>query len=186
MLRIKSKTALEYDGQQVKLGGDELPSFLMANLSSDVEIDEGVTLAELLNLFFCLEQFIYDYTSNEYYVVSTVLNATKLAVHNQYTAILARREMIISMNNEVIMPIMVDFAEESNQKRYSMLRDLPIKIDTNLQVKSYEGQVIFKDLIQPFSLLDVVVFVFEELYYNVSNMTVDGLQAEMLNPDQES
>jgi len=102
MLKIKPNNVLEFDGQTVKLGGDELPSFLLANLSEKTFIDPGVTVAEIMNLMFHIKDFIENYTCEDYYVVNTVYSAMDMSFFQDVSNITVRREIVVSHENEVI------------------------------------------------------------------------------------
>lgn len=173
MLKIKPNNVLEFEGQAVKLGGDELPGFLLANLSEHISIDPGVTVAEMMNLFFHIKDFIESYTCEDYYVVNTVYSAMDMSYFKPVSMITARREMVVSHENDVIHPLFAEFSLEKGAQANKMFRDLTLSIDTKFSVKNHDGAIVLSDLNQNFSFLELIAFFFEELYYTATSKSED-------------
>lgn len=186
MLRIKPNNVLEFEGQIVKLGGDELPSFLLANLSQDIDIDPGVTVAEIMNLTFHVKDFIENYTCEDYYVVNSVYSAMDMSYFKPVSKITARREMVISHENDAINPMFADFSLSESGEAKKMFRDLTIEINPKFSVKDHEGNVVIADLRRNFSFLELIEFVYEELYYTATNTNEDVSPKETQMPSSLS
>lgn len=169
MLKIKANNVLEFDGKKIKLGGDELPNFLLANLSQPVILGNGVSISELMNLMFHIKDFIEKYTCEDYHVINSVYSAMKMTHLKSATKIVARREMVLSHENKPIYPFFVSFELEKGSEPKKMLRDLCLEINQLFSIKNHNGEVIVDSIYQEFSLLDLIAVLFEELYHVVTS-----------------
>ena len=173
MLKIRPNNVLEFEGQTVKLGGDELPNFLLANLSQEIDIEPGVTVAEIMNITFHVKEFIENYTCEDYYVVNSVYSAMDMSYFKPVSKITARREMVISHENDSINPMFADFSLDESKGATKMFRDLTLELNPVFSVKNHDGEVVIPDLRRNFSFLELIEFVYEELYYTATNTTED-------------
>lgn len=168
MLKILPNNKLEFEEMEINLGGDELPKFLLANLSESVSIEPGVTIMELLHLFFNIKEFVTNYCCEDYFTVNAVFSALELQEDSDFNCVTGYRELVISHKNDLIEPLLIDFSTLEGVK-VKYFRELEVRLSDKVNMKDHEGKAIREGLIKPFSLLELVSLFFEELYHIATN-----------------
>lgn len=169
MLKILPQNKLEFEDMQVNLGANELPKFLLANLSEQVDIAQGVTVVELLHLFFHIREFITDYCCEDYFTVNAVFSALELEENHNHSYVEGYKELVVSHSNELISPLLVEFKTQNKKEGPRYFRDLEVKLRKEVVMKDHNGNPIKEGLVQHFSLLELVSLFFEELYHIATN-----------------
>jgi len=169
MLKILPQNKLEFEDVEVNLGGNELPKFLLANLSEKVDVAPGVTIMELLHLFFNIKEFVTDYCCEDYFTVNAVFSALELEEKHDYSCVEGYKEMVVSHQNELIRPLLTEFKEQKDKDAPKYFRELEVVLRKEVVMKDHNGEPIKEGLIEPFSLLELVSLFFEELYHIATN-----------------
>lgn len=173
MLKILPNNNLEFEGSPVNLGSDNLSKFLLANLSEAVDIAPGVTITELLHIFYNIRNFVTDYCCEDYFTVNAVFSSLELQEGHGYTYVEGYKEIIVSHENSLIRPLLTSFKAEENRPVLTHFRDLEIRLKKTVDFKDHNGNVIKGDMKEYFSLIELVSLFFEELYYISTNTSSD-------------
>lgn len=146
-----------------------LNDYLVQLLSFHTELEEGITLSELVHALYGMNKFILDYFSEEYEVARAFTTSTKLdkkmANITFYKSFRMESDDFMDDDEYVyILPeIKFDDANE-DQVGHVKLGDLPVIIDENL---IYKGDEFNFEKKTKFTLLDIMTCIFEELIYAI-------------------
>lgn len=173
MLKLLPNNKMEFEGSQVNLGSDELPKFLLANLSEPVDLAPGVTVMELLHVFYNIRDFISDYCCEDYFTVNAVFSAVELQQTDTCLYIEGYKELIVSHENTLIRPLFTEIKSEQGPASPKYFRELEVRLKKAFDFKDHNGNVIKGEIKEYFSLLELVSLFFEELYYVVTNTSSD-------------
>jgi hypothetical protein len=88
----------------------------------------------------------------------------------------------VSHENDVIHPFFADFKLTEGMEPKKMFRDLTVELNKTFSVKNHDGAIVLDGLNQDFSLLELITFFFEELYYTATNKTEDATPEETPAP----
>lgn len=168
MLEIQPKGELIFEGQQIELAPQQLSKFLLANLSELVSIDGDVSIGDLMHVLYPIKDFISDYTCEDFGVVQAIFMGVTLDHQKPSSTVFARREMIKSIDNELLISFFAEFKLEESKESQNYLRDVFLKIDNEISLKNFEGEVLDK-MYKDFTLLDLITFLFDELHSAVTD-----------------
>lgn len=168
MLKILPNNKLEFEGMQVNLDSDQLSKFMLASLSEPVSIEPGVTIMELLHLFFNIKDFVTDYCCEDYFTVNAVFSALELQEDSEHNCVTGYRELVVSHQNDLIEPLLTEFSTLEGIK-VKHFRELQVRLNDKVNMKDHDGNLIRESLVKPFSLLELVSLFFEELYHIATN-----------------
>jgi len=166
ILKIKKDSNFYVQGKLVvtKDVGD-LNSYLTQLLGLYTNLEEEITLTELVHALYGLKKFISDSFSEDYEVVRAFVTGTKLEEPCKYVRFYKSfRVEADNFSDEdeyvYIMPEVEFVKAEEGEKGYVKLGDVPIVIDENLSYKSEE--LSFKKK-SKFTFQDIIYCVFDEV-----------------------
>lgn len=161
-LKILRNNSIHFDGEPASIPQEEMGSFLHANLSLRVEVEEGLKLSELIHFLYPLREFVKDYCVEDYEVVRAMVTINKLQTPCTYVKFFKN----VSIEEEYLF-FMPDVELGAEQSVTEKLSDLEVKIDEKIKIPTDEGGYLeFKN---EFTLLNLLSSVFEELLNLIRN-----------------
>jgi len=136
MLKVKRQAKIEFEGKPLEISPNQLGDFLLGSVSEQITLEEGVTLSELMNIFYHLKGFISNYYLEEYEGLNALVSSG--LVIEPISKLLVYKELIISPEGEVIF--IPKIRTESNEKIQGYF-DLKLEIDPNVKIIDESGRI---------------------------------------------
>ena len=136
MLKVIRQAKIEFEGKPLEISPNQLGDFLLGSVSEQITLEEGVTLSELMNIFYHLKGFISNYYLEEYEGLNALVSSG--LVIEPISKLLVYKELIISPEGEVIF--IPKIRTESNEKIQGHF-DLKLEIDPNVKIIDESGRI---------------------------------------------
>lgn len=158
MLKVKKQAKIEFEGKPLEISPNQLGDFLLGSISEQVTLEEGVTMSEVMNIFYHLKSFISNYYLEEYEGLNALVSSG--VVIEPISKIIVYKELIISPEGEIIF--IPKIRTETNEKIEGYF-DLKLEIDPNVKVVDESGRIL-KDakLSTHITLLELLGAIFVE------------------------
>lgn len=159
MVQIRKHGKINFENRELEIPHNQLGDFLLASVSEQITLEEGITFAELMNTFFHLKKFIRDYFLEEYDALNAIVSAG--VVIDPISEVIVYKEMIISSEGDIIVvPKIRTIKTTAMVEGY---QDVKISIDNNLVVHDESGFVNKdKQMKCHLTLLELLGAIFED------------------------
>jgi hypothetical protein len=146
-----------------------LNDYLVQLLAFNTTLEEGITLSELIHALYGMNKFIVDYFSEEYEVARAFAISTKLDRKMSnitfYKSFRVESDDFLDDDEYVyIIPEIKIEDIKDDETGYIKLGELPVVIDDRL---TFESEEFNFDKKVKFTLLDVLICIFDELIYEI-------------------
>lgn len=174
MLKIKRDSVVYLEENPLnftELG--DANSVILSFLNLPTELEEGITMSELIHTFYNVKKFISDYFAEEYEVaraLTTVANLEKKCTSISFYKTFNLELDSISLEDEeddefvYIMTEAKFIVSENEEEGFLLIGDLPIVLDNKL---SYYDEEFSFDKKVKFTLLDILTCLFEDAVHLV-------------------
>lgn len=166
-LRICKNNRVFFGGEEVKRDSVNFTEFLIANLESEVELEEGITTEEVVHFFYECKDFVYAYFSEHYEVLRALITVKNL--QNHYGGLKISKKIHIDEGYISIVPC-VDFLKPiEGQQGSNALGKIVVVLDESLSLMEDDIFIVENDrtlkqeLKSVITLLDVMRALFDDL-----------------------
>lgn len=118
--------------QEVKRDSVNFTEFLVANLDSEIDFEEGLTIEELIHFFYDCREFIYSYFSEHYEVLRAFLTVKNL--NNHYHAFKICKKIHIDEEYIIIIPSIDFILPKEGESRTNALGKIVVILDDQLSL----------------------------------------------------
>lgn len=158
LLEIKKEGKLAFLGEYVDTSKVDLRDFLMSSIGLNTTINEEPLLGDIVHLFYYLNDFIKNYFDEEYETLRAFINSSNLSEEFSHATIF--KEIEITSDNYIYTTPKIAFNRKEGYPFYKKLSDIVVEIDNNIVLPN---ELNINELKSPFSLLDILSALFEEL-----------------------
>ena len=169
-LVLKKGNKIFWGEVEVNRNSVDMAEFLVANLNTPVEIENGLLIEELVHFFYDCKDFIYILFSEKYEVLRALITIKNLK--HSYSYIKIYNKIHLDEDYVYIHPS-IDFIIESNEKlrKINNLSALPVILEEQTQLfeddffNFLEPKEIKKQYKTVLTLQDIMRAIFEDLTY---------------------
>jgi len=178
MLKISKNERLIHDDIDVKSKDIDLAEYMIANLGAEVELEKGIMVEELVQLFYYLKDFVKNYFSEEYEVLRAMLTLGKFK--ERYKFLKIYKTLSVEDGYIYLMPNIELMVANDNEEGVDKVAELPVVLDDKVfTVDDLDIENIMsiaeenKDKIKTkFTLLDILTAFFDDLSDMLKNDSV--------------
>jgi len=158
MLKVRKQAKIEFEGKPLEISPNQLGDFLLGSVSERITLEEGVTMSEIMNIFYHLKGFVSDYYLEEYEGLNALVSSG--VVIEPISKIVIYKELIVSPEGETIF---IPKIRTENNEKIEGYFDLKLEIDPNVKIIDESGR-LSKDvkLLTHVTLLELLGAVFVE------------------------
>lgn len=168
MLKIKANKSIELDGEQVDARVVNMKELFMGCLDSEVILEDGLKIGDLVHLLYEFKDFINEYFVDEYEAVRSLITMGRFFKPADYLnvyKILEEDEGYCYINSTS----KIKFAEKEESKGKINVRDLTIKINETL---NDEQNLLTNKIKVKFTFIDILKIIFDDFIYTLRNEAV--------------
>jgi len=166
MIKIKRNSDVLFDDQKVDFNSVNKREFIIANLWNETELEEGLTLEELVHFFYEIKDFVYEYFSEHYEVTRALITMGNLGAYYEIVKLYKTLSLETEVGGEdefIFLGCNVELKKYSSNNKTSgvdKVAQLPIVVDS---VVFDEFENLGKKVKTKFYLMNFMEMMFDEV-----------------------
>ena len=131
-LILKKDNKIFFGDLEINRSSVDMAEFLIANLNTPVELEEGLTIEELVHFFYDCKGFIFSYFSEKYEILRALITVKNLKRNYKHVKIFKK---IHIEDGYIYVHPSVDFIlEESGKLKITELASVPVILSEDVDV----------------------------------------------------
>ncbi len=176
-LKICKNSRFFFGEDEVKRDSVNFTEFLIANLDNEVELEDGVTVEEVVHSFYDCRDFIYAYFSEHYEVLRALITVKNL--QKNYHVITVSKKAHIDEGYIYLIPCVDFVVATGDQTKTNVLSKIKLVLNEELalmedDIFTVDGdRNLKKKLKSKITLMDLMKALFEDLVLVIEENSIN-------------